>query len=781
MDINDDYKSNDDDMEEGTSDEDILTEAKESFQRISEAEQKNRENWLDDIKFARLGIQWPEEIRRQRELEGRPCLTINRLPAFIRQVTNDARQNSPSIKCHPVGDGADEEVAEVLNGLIRNIEYTSNADVAYDTALDHAVTAGFGYFRIVTEYADDDAFDQDIKIERIANPLTVYGDPYSTSADSSDWNEAFITDLITRSDFKKRYPKAQETEFKADQKDRDIHWFDDERIRIAEYWCRKEVPATLLLLTDGATMFEPEYLKAKELLDIQGVTIKATRQTKTKKVTQYIISGAEVLETNQWAGKYIPIVPVYGDEVDVEGERHFISLVRFAKDSARMMNFWRTASTELVALAPKTPFIGAAGSFVTDAEKWATANTQTHAYIEYDPVPNGSPPQRQQFAGPPAGALQEALNASDDMKSIMGIFDASLGARSNETSGRAILARQREGDTSTFNFIDNLSRAIRHAGRIIVDLIPKVYSTQRIIRVIKEDGTNESVPINQPFPAPPPKAEDAAEEAREQMQGITKLYDLTTGKYDVTCEAGPSFTTKREESANQMMEFVQAFPQSAQFIGDLIAKNLDWPGADDIAKRLKLMLPPQMQGQNPQLQQMQQQMQQMDGEAKQAIAQLQQAMQQKDMQLKSIQQDKQIEAQKLQIDQFNAETNRMKALKELQPIQQVQEVQQTQEQMSDAEKMRFDAEVKLALEDKKHQGAMELELLKQRAEIAKSNPDPSVIYDENFTPNANPVVDSLTALAQHIANMNATLHAPRKLIRDENGKAIGAVIDAGEQ
>lgn len=781
MDINDDYKSNDGDLEEGTSDEDILTEAKESFQRIYEAEAKNRDNWLDDIKFARLGIQWPEEIRRQRELEGRPCLTINRLPAFIRQVTNDARQNSPSIKCHPVGDGADEEVAEVLNGLIRNIEYTSNADVAYDTALDHAVTAGFGYFRIVTEYADDDAFDQDIKIERIANPLTVYGDPYSTSADSADWDEAFITDLITRSDFKKRYPKAQETEFKADQKDRDIHWFDDERIRIAEYWRRKEVPATLLLLTDGSTMFEPEYLRAKELLDIQGITIKATRQTKTKKVTQYIISGAEVIETNPWAGKYIPIVPVYGDEVDVEGERHFISLVRFAKDSARMMNFWRTASTELVALAPKTPFIGAAGSFVTDAEKWATANTQTHAYIEYDPVPNGSPPQRQQFAGPPAGALQEALNASDDMKSIMGIFDASLGARSNETSGRAILARQREGDTSTFNFIDNLSRAIRHAGRIIVDLIPKVYSTQRIIRVIKEDGTNESVPINQPFQAPPPKAEDAAEEAREQMQGITKLYDLTTGKYDVTCEAGPSFTTKREESANQMMEFVQAFPQSAQFIGDLIAKNLDWPGADDIAKRLKLMLPPQIQGQNPQLQQMQQQMQQMDGQAKQAIAQLHQEMQQKDMQLKSMQQDKQIEAQKLQIDQFNAETNRMKALKELQPIQQVQEVQQTQEQMSEAEKMRFDAEVKLALEDKKHQGAMELELLKQRADIAKNNTDAAVIYDENFTPNANPVVDSLTALAQHIASMNATLHAPRRLIRDEQGKAIGAVIDTGEQ
>lgn len=367
------------------------------------------------------------------------------------------------------------------------------------------------------------------------------------------------------------------------------------------------------------------------------------------------------------------------------------------------------------------------------------------------------------------------------MKSIMGIFDASLGARSNETSGRAILARQREGDVSTFNFIDNLSRAIRHAGRIIVDLIPKVYSTKRIIRVINDDGSNDSVPINQPFQAPPAKPEDGDNELKEQMEGITKLYDLTTGKYDVTCVAGPSFTTQREEAANQMMEFVRAFPQSAQFIGDLIATNLDWPGADDIAKRLKLMLPPQMQAQNPQLEQLQQQMQQMDGQAKQAISQLQQQMQQKDMQLKSMQQDKQLEAQKLQIDQFNAETNRMKAVKEMQPIHQVSEALPMTPDVSEAEKMRFDAEVKLALEDKKHQGAMELELLKQRADIAKNNTDATIMYDENFTPNANPVIDSLTALAQHIAHMNASLHAPRKLIHDESGKAIGAVIDTGEQ
>lgn len=627
-------------------DSDLLADARKAFERAETAEAKNRENWVDDVRFARLGEQWPAEVRKQRELEGRPCLTINRLPAFIRQVTNDARQNSPSIKFHPVGDGADEDTAKVLDGLVRNIEYTSNADVAYDTALDNAVTGGLGYFRITTDYAADDAFDQDIRIERIVNPLTVYGDPLSTCADSSDWNEAFITEMWSVDAFKKRWPDAEQANFDANSHDEATGWFSDDQIRVAEWWKREDVEAKLFKLSNGSVMFEESYLKIKDLLDVQGVTIVEERTTTTKRVTQRIITGAEILETNKWAGKYIPIVPVYGDEVVVDGERHFLSLVRFAKDPQRMMNYWRTTSTELVALAPKTPFIGAVGSFDTDAAKWATANTQTHAYIEYDPVQGGAPPQRQPFAGPPAGALQEAMNAQDDMKSIMGLFDASLGAQSNETSGRAILARQREGDVSTFNFTDNLSRAIRHAGRILADLIPKVYNVPRIIRVIHEDGSNTNVPVNQPTDAQPTNGP-----TKDQIEGITRMYDLTTGKYDVTCEAGPSFTTRREESASQMMEFTRVYPNAAPLIGDLLAKNLDWPGADEIAERLKIMLPPQLQGQNPQLEQAQQMLQQM-----------QQALNQCQQQLAEAQQDKSLEARKLDIDAYKVETDRLKVV-----------------------------------------------------------------------------------------------------------------------
>lgn len=650
------------------SDKDTLAEALEEFKLSEEAESENRKAWIDDVRFARLGEQWPDGVKRQREIDGRPCLTINRMPAMLRQVVNDARQNKPAIKVHPVDSGAKRETAEILNGLIRNIEYTSNADVAYDTALDHAVTGGFGYFRIDVDYACDDEFDLDIKICRIANPLTVYGDENSTAADSSDWNKAFITELYTESEFEKRWKGAEKSNWESSYRDLPDGWRDNELVRVAEWWAREEVPAKLLKLSDGMVLYVNEYMRIKDILDAQGITVVGDRATKTNKVTQKIISGAEVLEENEWAGKYIPIVPVYGDEVMVEGKRHWISLTRWAKDPQQMFNYWRTASTELVALAPKAPYLGPKGAFNTDANKWATANNVSYPYIEYD---GGVMPQRQPFAGPPAGALQEALNASDDMKSTMGIYDAALGARSNETSGRAILQRQRESDTATFNYIDNLSRAIRHAGRVMVDLIPKVYNAPRIIRVIHEDGSNESVPINQPFTPDQAKSPQAqayeAGKTQETVDGLTRIYDVTTGKYDVTCEAGPSFSTKREEAAAQMMELGRMFPPMMQVAGDLLVKNLDWPGADDIADRLKAMLPPQLQGQSPQVMQMRQQMQQMDQMAKQAVSQLSQQIAQLQQQL---QQEKSHDAQamlqadidrkKLEIDEYNAVTNRMK-------------------------------------------------------------------------------------------------------------------------
>ena len=641
---------------------DIVAKAKTWFDKAETANAHNAQAWKDDFEFARLGEQWPQEVKRARDREGRPCLTINRMPAFIRQVTNDVRQNTPSIKFHAASDDASDEVADVLDGLARNIEYTSDADVAYETALDHAVTGGFGYFRISIDYAYDDSFDKDIKIELIKNPLSVYPDYTSTKCDSSDWDHCIVTDLLTHDEFERRWPDKTPSDW-SDQID--SKWFFEDSVRIAEYWCRDEISKPIFLMTDGSVIDEQTLVAQKDVFEVQGITVKDQRATKSHKVTQYLMSGNDILETVDWPGVYIPIIPVYGDEFMFEGKRHFLSLIRHSKDSQRMFNYWRTTSTELVALAPKAPFIGAVGQFTTDANKWETANTQSHAYIEYDPIGGMPPPQRQPFAGVPAGALQEAMNAADDMKSIMGIYDASLGAKSNETSGKAILARQREGDVSTFNFIDNLSRAIRHAGRILCDLIPKVYSTERIIRVIHQDGTNEDIPINQEFmPTPNQKVgmNSGDNEQQEFAQAMAKMYDLSKGKYDVTVETGPSYTTKREEAANQMMMFMQSMPNAAPLIGDLLAKSLDWPGADDIADRLQAVLPPEVKGQNPQVMQMQQQLQQMQMASQQMQQQAQQAITQLQQQLEQEKQDKAIELAKLQNDHYNAETNRIKAL-----------------------------------------------------------------------------------------------------------------------
>jgi len=626
--------------------EDILTEAKEAFQRVSDFENENRMTALDDIRFSRLEEQWPAQIVKQREIEQRPCLTINKMPAFIRQVVNDSRQNKPSIKVHPVDSAADVHTADVMNGLIRNIEYTSNADVAYDTAIEASVSGGFGYWRIGLDYAYADSFDLDLCIKRVSNQFSVYGDPDSTEADSSDWNSAFIVDRLSREEFKRKYKGAKNIEdddvaidFDSDAWDRSNDWLDDKTVLIGEWWKREETTKKIVLLSDGRIVDE-DLIKSDPmtmvLINNGVIQVQREREAKSHKVTQYIMTGADVIKTNDWLGCYIPIVPVYGDEIIVEGKRYFRSLIHGAKDAQRMFNYWRTTSTELVALAPKTPWIGRKGTFDSDASNWATANTTSHAYLEYD----SDAPQRIPLdSGPAAGALQEALNSSDDMKSIMGIYDASLGARSNETSGKAIMARQREGDVATFHFIDNLSRAIRHTGRILIDMIPKVYTNERIIRVIGEDGSQRAATINaqEPKPQLDQNGQPVVTAQGETLQGV---YSLTTGKYDLTVTTGPSFTTRREEAAYQMTEFVRAFPDAAPVIGDILAKNLDWPGAEEIAERLKAINPAlkQQQGLPPEVQQMIQ-----DG---------QQAIQELTQKVQALEADK-------SIDQFNADTKRM--------------------------------------------------------------------------------------------------------------------------
>jgi hypothetical protein len=625
---------------------DLLKDALEAFDKAAEHDSENRKAFEDDIDFALLENQWPERVRRDREIEGRPCLTVNKLAAMGRQIVNDARRNKPGITVHPVDSEGDPETAEIINGLIRNIEQSSNSEVAYDTALEHAVFGGFGYFRINTRYATDDTFDQDIVIERISNPLSVYPDCYATGADSADWNWCFVTDSLSKAQFKRQYPDAEQVDWQGEAwLGMSSPWLDGDFVQVAEYWVRDKIKRTILLLSDQMVIEAEVYEANKAAFDAIGVSVVGQRDVASHRVRQHIMSGAEVLETVEWAGKYIPIVPVYGSEVVLKGKRHFRSLIRGAKDAQRMFNYWRTTTTELVAMAPKTPFIGRKGAFETDAQKWATANTQSHAFIEYD---GPEAPMRQPFAGVPAGALQEALNASDDIKTVLGMYDASLGARSNETSGKAIIARQMEADNATFHFIDNLSRAIRHAGRILIDLIPEVYSVPRTIRVLGMDEKPEVKAINQPV------QEREENPLTGQIEEVTKIYDLTSGRYDLTVAAGPSFASLRQEAASQMIELIRAYPDAAPVIGDLLVKNLDWPGADEIAERLSKAMGQAPEGeegpQGP------------DPQAVQAVQQYAAALRQLEQKYQALEADKSLEARKLDIAAFEAETKRISAM-----------------------------------------------------------------------------------------------------------------------
>lgn len=631
-------------------DDSILSEMRAFKKDCEQADGHNREAMEDDLRFLEGHGQWDERIKAQREADGRPCLTINKLPQYVNQVANDIRQSRPSIKVRPVDDKSDPEKAKLLEGLIRNIEYTSKADQAYDTAGFYAVSGGFGAILVETAYSDDDSFDQDIRIKRVRNPMTVFIDPNSEEADGSDMQRALVTSLMPLKAFKKKYPKAAATSSVEGSEWAD--WFTSEAVRLAEYWTRDPVMRAIALLQDGSVV---------DADDADPALIVSTRNAPSWRVTYRLCTGSEVLETKTWPGKFIPIVPVYGEEIDINGKVYRRGLIRNAKDSQRMYNYWRTTATELVALAPKAPMLVTDRQIEGREQEWASANVSPRPYLTYTPDGQAPLPQRIEPAGVPQGVFTEAQVAVDDMKSVTGIYDASLGARGNETSGRAILMRQKEGDNATFVYPDNVARAIAQVGRIVIDLIPKIYDTARMVRVLGEDGAEEIVGVNQPG-----------------IEGL--LNDLTIGKYDIVVQSGPSYATKRMEAAETMMQFVQAQPQLAPLIGDLIAKNMDWPGADKIAERMVAMLPPQLQalenkeeGQDipPQLQAMMQQGMQQIQQQQAMLAEMKAKLDDKNS-------EHEAKERELAIKEYDAETKRIQVMQAgMQPEQVAAIAQQT--------------------------------------------------------------------------------------------------------
>jgi hypothetical protein len=662
---------------------DKLAEMRHRYTMAISAYSDSREDELDDLRFMAGSPdnqwQWPADVLATRgavqgqTINARPCLTINKLPQHVRMVTNEQRQNRPSGKVIPADDNADVQVAAIYDGMVRHIEYMSDADVAYDTACENQVTYGEGYIRILTEYCDENSFDQDLRIGRVRNSFSVYMDPMAQDPTGADAEFCFITEDLTKEEYEREYPNAAPISSMLASGVGDQYlsqWLDENTVRIAEYFYYTHKKETLNLYPGNNSFFEgsPEDKDMKRM----GVKPIRSRQVDRRKVMWMKTNGFEVLQEQEWAGKWIPVVRVIGNEFEVEGQIYISGLVRNAKDAQRMYNYWTSQEAEMLALAPKAPFIGYGGQFEGYEMQWKTANTTNWPYLEVNPdVTDGAGavlplPQRAAPPLPQTGLIQAKMGASEDIKSTTGQYDASLGVGGNERSGRAILAREKQGDTGTYHYVDNLARAIRHITRQLVDMIPKIYDTERVARIVGIDGEVDMVKINPEQPEP-------VKEIRDVDTGILieKVYNPGVGKYDVVVTTGPSYMTKRQESMDAMSQILQGNPQLWSVAGDLFVKNMDWPGAQELAARLAKTIDPKLLengDKDPALQAAEQQMQAMGQEMEQMYAMMQnfqKSVEVQDLERKNFEAD---------IKAYQAETQRISAVQAGMTPEQIQDI-----------------------------------------------------------------------------------------------------------
>jgi hypothetical protein len=677
-----------------------IQEAIDFLKFANDADTMNRQEALEDLKFGG-GDQWPVELQNSRNLESRPVITVNKVDNYCRQVANQQRQQRPRIKVHATNTHEDMVDAQTIGGIIRHIEVNSNADHAYDNAFEYAVRMGWGYMRVRTDYVSEDSFDQEIFIDPVDNPFTVYFDPNSVAPDGSDADRCLITTMMLKSEFRKLYPDADDGGTSFTQRgtgDSQSEWITKEDIRLAEYYYTVREKAKLYLLSDGTATFADDKDFFNRLA-AYGIEVIDQRDSFKKTIKYCKMTAVEILEERDWAGKYIPIVPVYGRHIVIGDKRKKFGMIRYAKDPQRMYNFWQTAITEGVALAPKAKWLLAEGQDEGHESDWANANIKSFPVLRYKQTDiDGRPapvPTRLQPEPPQAGIMAAAAGVNDDIKSIMGIFDPAQLGQGN-ISGKALNGQQQQVDLTNFDYYDNLTRSIAHVGKICLDLIPKIYDTERVMRIIGDDGKPELLTINQ----------------RDSVGRV--LNDISVGQYDVVMETGPGYNSKRQEAVDNMLPLLSAAPELMQVAGDLVFRNMDWPGADIIADRLaaanpmaqideKSKVPPQVQMQLAMSQKQ--------------IQELTQALQAKDLLLKN----------RMDVEQFkqDAETQRT-MMKEQGRANEAQ----IREQSDRAEmQMRVDGQAHDTVI--KTQTQLEIERMKQQIALVLAQMDRGALNDAN--------------------------------------------------
>lgn len=665
-------------------DAEVLREARHRFTRCVEWESMTRQNQLNDIKFAEGDSyncwQWDQTVRTDRG--NRPSLTHNKVRQHNLMIVNDARQNKAQIKYTPTGDNATYEAAQVMQGLARRIEYQSKAVDAYSTAVWHQVQSGIGYVRIVTEYQDDDGFDQEIFIRRVNDPRTIYMDPDAQDYDKADMRYCFVFIDVPRDQFEGEYGRWDQPEPALDNTH--DNWVTRDHVRIAEYWRRNEDEDWLHLMNNGAVLRESE-LGEDERDAVRRSSVQR-RLTRESTVEWFKIVGNRIDEHNEWAGKYIPIVPCIGEETVIDGKMDRKGHTRSQIDAQRIYNYWASSAVEQVALQPKIPYIADVRAIESQEHYWRNANTHNYAVLPYNGVDDAGqpipPPARSPAPEMSQAYIQGMMISRQDLLDVTGQYQAELGMPSNERSGVAIQQRQRQGDTATYHYIDNQAKMIRQVGRILLDLIPKIYDTTRAVKIMGFDDSEQDVVLApnhrlchqqvQMTPmGPQPVTADQQEQMRrgQKLQGICTIFNPSMGRYDVEADVGPSFGTQRQEAANAFAQIMMQNPQAFQVVGDFWAENSDFPGAEELADRLRRGLPPQYApGPSPQVMQLQQALQQTTQTAQQTLQTADAHIATLNAEVVRLREELDDKRQQTLINDYKAETDRLKAVGAIDPM-----------------------------------------------------------------------------------------------------------------
>lgn len=655
---------------------DIIARAQDNFKSCLDWEALSRQRFKEDMRFLFADSdnqdQWEPSVKARRHMATQPMITINKVHTHWLMIVNQMKENKPSIQVHPTNGEASYEAAQIYEGLIRHIEYKSNAKVAYDIASEQQVGGGIGYVQVITKYADDSTFDQEIYIKEIPDALSVYLDPHIKKRDGSDAKYAFIYEDMPRREFERKYPNVKVPTSNGNQQ-----WVTKDIVKVATYYEKETRKEWLYSITndDGSVKFMresditvEERKLFNEIIRTGGEGIDRRRIDKHI-IRKYLIGGTEVLEKGIWPGTYIPIARQVGEEVIIEQRLDRKGIVRYMKDAQRAYNYNASAALEYGALQSKSPYLAPVEAINGLENYWATANTENHAYLPYNSADEqGNPVPTPSKAPAPTGATvytEGMATANMEMSMASGQYEQTFGQQSQELSGVSIDKRIKQGNRATFHFQDAQANTIQFVGKIIIDLIPKIYDTKRIVRILGEDGSEDQIMVD-------PQAQQAIVQKEEEADAKVKtIFNPNVGKFDVVAECGPSYDTKRAEAFDSMTKLLVAQPALSQVIGDLYMGAADFPGADKLQERMRNWIPQSILGTGPseQEQAMMQQLQ----ESQAAIQALTQQLNEKQSYLDIEKQRADIQAlnhlairyedeRQDSINAFKAETDRLKVI-----------------------------------------------------------------------------------------------------------------------